>query len=241
MDDLIALLDVEPHLGHPTEAVVEALECIFEDDDCFSVLDAGCGFGHAACAVASRFTSCRVVGIDAEPDVVARASDRARRAGVEARVRFALKRLDVTPIAMRPEFDVLLLLAAQQIYRHPSEVSRWMRTFVKHDGVAIVDRRIAVLPGLEEAEANRLDAFACALGPRVERQDTRKVILPRDTSLQVASMLMEQAAPDPRAHVLERGRDGVVAGDAAQVWIALYVVYPPVVNGEVDRPLSYRR
>ena len=73
------------HLGG-LEATRELIELCHIDQDEY-VLDVGCGTGKTACYIAKRY-GCRVVGADILERMVNRANERAKKEGVEDRVRF---------------------------------------------------------------------------------------------------------------------------------------------------------
>ncbi len=68
------------------------------------VIDLHCGGGRWLVAVARRFPATRLVGVEAEPDSIARAARAVREAGLEARIR--LEAGEVTAIAYREAFDL---------------------------------------------------------------------------------------------------------------------------------------
>jgi ubiquinone/menaquinone biosynthesis C-methylase UbiE len=53
-----------------------------------TILEVGPGPGHLAEAIARRAADVRIVGVDLDPDMVARAADRVRRAALDDRVSF---------------------------------------------------------------------------------------------------------------------------------------------------------
>lgn len=73
------------HFGGP-EATRELIELCHIDKDSY-VLDVGCASGKTACYVARQY-ACRVVGVDILERMIDRAKERAKREGVEDRVRF---------------------------------------------------------------------------------------------------------------------------------------------------------
>ena len=78
-------LDV-PQVDTPTDGVREMLQIaeVGPDD---TVADLGCGNGNVVITAATMFGA-RGIGIDLDPDAIARARDRAERAGVSHRVTF---------------------------------------------------------------------------------------------------------------------------------------------------------
>lgn len=222
-DHVTDLLESEPHLGHPVSAVVAALESAFPLDARITVLDAGCGFGHATCAIASRFPGCHVKGVDLEASVVSLARARARRLGVASRVGFSVARLTLDRDSSGPRFDVLLFLAAQSVFRRPDEHARWMQTFVAREGIGVIDRTVAVLPGLESQEEDRSEVFRAALGPAVEQVNLSVHTLSRAASLRAADLLMEHAEDGPRANDIWGARKRVLDGAFASSCSALYL------------------
>jgi SAM-dependent methyltransferase len=76
------------------------------------VVDLGTGAGRSATAAARRGAT--ALGVDIDPVLVAEARANARRAGVEARARFAVQDLFATPIA---DADVVTLFLLPEINR----------------------------------------------------------------------------------------------------------------------------
>ena len=69
-----------------------------------SVLDVGCGTGEVALAIAARVPGAKVVGIDASPEMIARA--RAKAAKSASRVEFQVAAIESLPFA-DDSFDVV--------------------------------------------------------------------------------------------------------------------------------------
>jgi SAM-dependent methyltransferase len=70
-----------------------------------SILDAGCGSGVFTFELAKRHPEAQVLGIELEPDLVGRASEMARRAGL-ANCRF--EQSDVTKLDFESAFDLII-------------------------------------------------------------------------------------------------------------------------------------
>jgi len=73
------------HMGG-LEATKELIEACHIDKDSY-VLDIGCGVGITACYLAKEY-SCKVVGVDLSEMMVERSNERAKRKGVEDRIKF---------------------------------------------------------------------------------------------------------------------------------------------------------
>jgi hypothetical protein len=159
-----------------------------------------------------------------EPDVVSLACERALTFGVASRVWFGVDRLTLERDQSEPRFDALIFLAAQQVFHDPKEHTRWMQTYVTANGIGLVDRTIAVLPGRELHEAERSEAFRSALGPSAEEISLRTITLSRDASLRSADLLVDHANDDKTAHDLRRARQSVIDGAMVQSCSALYLV-----------------
>lgn len=104
-----------PYVSTP-QSVVDAmlrLAAVKRDE---RIYDLGCGDGRIVITAASRFGA-RGVGIDIDPRRIEEANAAARRAGVEARVRFAVQDLfqadfsdaDVVAVYLYPELNARLL------------------------------------------------------------------------------------------------------------------------------------
>lgn len=74
-----------PFLSTPTELVPALLE-FGEVSSTDTVADLGCGDGRIVIEAAKR-TGCRAIGVESDPELVARAQARAREAGVSDRIR----------------------------------------------------------------------------------------------------------------------------------------------------------
>ena len=83
--ELQAYWGVTKHMGglKTTRELIEL--CHINKGKC--VLDVGCGVGATACYLAKRH-GCRVVGVDISERMIDRSNERARRKGVEDRVKF---------------------------------------------------------------------------------------------------------------------------------------------------------
>jgi SAM-dependent methyltransferase len=84
-------------------------------------LDVGCGPGFLACELAREVGAAgRVVGMDASPDMVAAARERARRAGLAGRIRLARGDATALPFAA----GVFDFVVAVQVYLYVADVER---------------------------------------------------------------------------------------------------------------------
>ncbi|MBA7483674.1 2-methoxy-6-polyprenyl-1,4-benzoquinol methylase, mitochondrial [subsurface metagenome] len=100
----MAELDLTKHLGG-LKATNELIELCHIDKGKY-VLDVGCGVGMTPCYIAKRY-GCRVVGIDISNRMIERANERARRRGVEDRVKFKIA--DVQNLPFKDAlFDVVI-------------------------------------------------------------------------------------------------------------------------------------
>jgi SAM-dependent methyltransferase len=219
------LLAEEPHLGYPPHLVVSALRSTFPTNAEFSVIDAGCGFGRAACAIAEHFPHATVLAIDIEPTVIAAGEKRARRLGVTSQVRFATGRL-VPEVTLSSPADALILLAAGELFRTPGTLLQWMRGVRAPGRLALVDRTAVVLPGREHYESTHFAEFRSQLGTPIHRVGSRIVPLSREASLHCVEVLLECAVLDSRRAEIANSRRRVLAGERAQVVSALYAVMP---------------
>lgn len=83
--ELQAYWGLTKHMGG-LKATRELIELCHVNKDLY-VLDVGCGVGATACYIAKEY-GCRVVGVDLSERMVDRSSERAKRKGVEDRVKF---------------------------------------------------------------------------------------------------------------------------------------------------------
>ena len=82
------------------------------------VVDLHCGGGRWLVAVARRFPSTRLVGVEFEPDSVARAMRAVQAAGLEDRIRIEAR--DVETMTQRGEFDLAYFQHALHELRRPA-------------------------------------------------------------------------------------------------------------------------
>ncbi len=95
------------------------------------VLDFGCGDGHQAVAIARR-ADARVVGLDVQPDCIARARRLARAMGVEERATFT------TRLAEDERYDRVISLNSMEHFANPGSVLRSMRDVLAPGGSILV-------------------------------------------------------------------------------------------------------
>jgi SAM-dependent methyltransferase len=217
------LLDHEPHLGHPVSAAIATLEDLFPPDAAFSVLDAGCGFGHLACGIAEKFPACEVQGVDLEPEVLSAARKRAVDRGLATRVHFCARRLSPGQNPSKT-FDVLVFLAAQQVFRDPLDLNLWLQAFGKPQAIGLVDRAAVVLPGRELAAAAQADHFRQSLGSTAQEVHSHNLTLSREASLQCVDLLMEHSKDPRKMDDLPQIRQRLSSGALAQARSELYLV-----------------
>jgi SAM-dependent methyltransferase len=100
-----------------------------------SVLDVGCGHGASCVLMAQAFPAARFVGVDAHPDSVAVAAQRAAAAGVDDRVRFAV----ATATALPPgPYDLVAFFDALHDMGDPVAVARAAHHALAPDGSCLV-------------------------------------------------------------------------------------------------------
>lgn len=85
--ELQAYWGITKHMGG-LKATRELIELCHINKDKY-VLDVGCGVGATPCYLAKRY-GCRVVGVDISERMIDRSNERAKREGVENRVKFRL-------------------------------------------------------------------------------------------------------------------------------------------------------
>jgi SAM-dependent methyltransferase len=89
-----------------------------------TILDAGCGSGVFSFELAKRHPEAQVIGIDSEPDLVARANEIAKRARL---ANLSFQEGDVTKLGFEDEFD---LVVSVDNLEHVEEDTDAMRTLL---------------------------------------------------------------------------------------------------------------
>ena len=106
------------------------------------VADLGCGAGWSSIGVAQCYPHALVDGFDLDEASVALARQHAREAGLEDRVRFAVR--DAGDEALAGRYDLVVALECVHDMAQPVRALETMRRLVKRDGVVfILDERVA--------------------------------------------------------------------------------------------------
>lgn len=100
------------------------------------VLDVACGGGKWLIAVARRFPSTKLVGVEFEPDNVARAMRRVSDAGLDGRIRIEAREIPTLPY--RGEFDLVYLQDALHELPDPTASLRASWAAVSSGGRLVV-------------------------------------------------------------------------------------------------------
>lgn len=124
-----------------TEAAAELADvCVDGGASIGRILDLGCGPGVGTCCLAERFTAAKVVGVDSSPAMLERATARALRLGLVARVTF--RRIDLAT-----ELDALesaeIVWASMALHHLSDEAAVFarLRVLLGADGLfAIIDK-----------------------------------------------------------------------------------------------------
>lgn len=163
------------------------------------VLEVGCGPGHALVPLArSLDASGRVVGLDAAPGMVARASDRADRSGVGDRIDTVLGDARALPVA-EDAVDAVFVEDTLELFS-PAEADGVLRECAR---VLDPDGRLVVAT-MERADAED-DPFVRAYEwvyehvPGYDRVGCRPIYARR--ALEVAGFAVEHRERHLRAHV----------------------------------------
>lgn len=119
------------------------------------VLDMGSGKGAAAIAIAQQY-EVDVLGLDAHPDFVTHANQRAQLAGVQNRCRFEVA--DVALFEPAGERDLLLYLAMGDLLGDTGQTLGALRRHVAPGGHILIDDAYLATP--TQAEAATLEAYA---------------------------------------------------------------------------------
>lgn len=106
-----------------------------------TILDAGCGSGVFSFELAKQHPQAQVTGVELEPDLVARANEMAKRAGL-SNVRF--EQGDVTKLDFDGEFD---LVVSVDNFEHVEDDIAAMRTLLR--ALRPGGRLVAHVPGYE--------------------------------------------------------------------------------------------
>lgn len=96
------------------------------------VLDVGCGAGRVGATIAKAFPRCEVVGVDPDPQSVARARSAAAEAGVADRARFIAATTDT--IERGEGFDLITACDCVHDFAAPARTLAQMRALLKPDG-----------------------------------------------------------------------------------------------------------
>ncbi len=86
------------------------------------ILDVACGGGRWVIAIATRFPATQLVGVEFEPDSVARAMRHVTEAGLEQRIRIEAR--DIPALPYDAEFDLVYLQDALHEMADPAETLR---------------------------------------------------------------------------------------------------------------------
>ncbi len=125
------------------------------------VLDAGCGTGRLAAAIAVARPDLRVKGVDLEPGMIEVATERAEREGLADRVEFVVADLVDIPFA-DDSVDLVVSTASSHHWNDVGGVIRSLTRVLRPDGrIWIYDFRIA--------GSATIRAASSALGRRFER------------------------------------------------------------------------
>jgi ubiquinone/menaquinone biosynthesis C-methylase UbiE len=106
------------------------------------VADIGCGTGWSSIAMGSAYPRITVDGFDLDPDVIAAASENARRAGVADRVRFTV--LDAADPDLPGRYDLVTVFEALHDMARPVEALAAARRMLAEGGsVVVADEPVA--------------------------------------------------------------------------------------------------
>jgi SAM-dependent methyltransferase len=202
--------------------VIAAFRELYSKDEEFSLLDAGCGFGHASCGIAEAFPCSQVHAIDLEPTVINTAEQLAIARGLATRIRFGASRLSIGRSAAR--FDALLFLAAQLVFGGPRKIQQWLQAFGKAGSVCVLDRASVVFPGLEDAEVEAFAEFQALLGHEVQVVGEHVITLGDEAGLYCVNLVLANIRGEPRKVTLLEARERLQAGEPAYATSKLYVV-----------------
>jgi ubiquinone/menaquinone biosynthesis C-methylase UbiE len=118
------------------------------------VADIACGVGWAAISLARAYPNITVDGFDLDEESIAMALQNAKDAGLEDRVRFAVR--DAVDPALEGQYDMAIVVEAIHDLSHPVAVLGAIRTMLKPTGTLVV------------ADEKTEDAFTAPAG-EVER------------------------------------------------------------------------
>lgn len=100
-----------------------------------SLLDLGCGAGHAVNVAAKAFPASRFVGLDIDAELIARAEAERAELGLD---NAAFEVGDAAVLAADPRFDVITAFDSVHDQRAPRQVLRRVRAALEPDGVFVM-------------------------------------------------------------------------------------------------------
>lgn len=126
------------------------------------ILDVGCGTGSSSVALAERFPSVRVLGVDLDQASIDEARTRAERQGVADRVEFAPA--DAATLELDQRFDLAVILEALHDTADPVGVLAAVHRALAEGGVLLVaDEQVADTLQSPAGEAEQLTYAASVL------------------------------------------------------------------------------
>lgn len=130
MEDRVTVFDFQAEVGLTKHVgslkATEKLAELCHVDEGKYVLDVGCGVGATPCYLAKRH-GCKVVGVDISERMIDRASERAKREGVEDRVEFRVADVQNLPF----EDDLFDVVVGESVTVFPEDKQRAVTEYVR--------------------------------------------------------------------------------------------------------------
>jgi ubiquinone/menaquinone biosynthesis C-methylase UbiE len=126
-------------LGTPSEIVINLIRkhCIAETHTSLRILDLGCGKGAVSVKLAAAL-KCNCCGIDAIPEFITSAKEKAREYGVDTLCRFEVGDVRVE-IDQLDKFDAIILGATGSIFGDYGKALKTLSQHLTNEGIIIIE------------------------------------------------------------------------------------------------------
>jgi len=124
-------------LGSYPEVIIKLIEKHFKNYNNLEVLDLGCGKGAVSVVVAHKF-NCKCYGIDAIPEFISFAKEKAAEFNVEQLCKFEVGDIRERIIELK-EYDIIILGAIGPVLGNYFTTLSTLSKQIKHSGIIIID------------------------------------------------------------------------------------------------------